>query len=146
MNKYICVCIYIYIFRCKNKPINIRYVCLCVLCMCLYISLCIFSVHMRSRCQIRGLPVSQPVSDKFCFMRFKWYYNHNWVIWWFLNSGPSTVRLYLHSYKTSYSQGPLLSTWINFNPSINTCQVKYGMKLLIYSRTSTVAPLKFGNG
>ena len=48
-------------------------------------------------------------------------------------------------------QGPLLLTWINFNPimecgSIITSIIKCGMKILIHSQTSTVAPLRFGNG
>ena len=47
------------------------------------------------------------------------------------------------------TSGPLLLTWINFNPNMDrliTCPVKCGMKLLIHSQTSTVVPLKFGNG
>ena len=46
-------------------------------------------------------------------------------------------------------QVPLLLTWINFNHSMDkylTCPVKRGMKSPIHSQTSTVAPLKFGNG
>ena len=39
-------------------------------------------------------------------------------------------------------QGPFLLTGIIFNHSTD----KYGMKLFIHSRTSTVAPLNFGIG
>ena len=44
--------------------------------------------------------------------------------------------------------GPLLLTWINFNPSmdVTTYPVKYGMKLLFHFQTSTAVSLKFGNG
>ena len=38
---------------------------------------------------------------------------------------------------------PLLLTWFNFNPSMD---IKWEIKLLIHSQTSTVQPLKFGNG
>ena len=43
---------------------------------------------------------------------------------------------------------PLLLTWINFNPRMEniTCPVKCGVNLRIHSQTSTVPPLKFGNG
>ena len=46
-------------------------------------------------------------------------------------------------------QWPLLLTWFNFDPSMDKksfAQYKCGMKWLIHSQTSTVAPLKFGNG
>ena len=46
-------------------------------------------------------------------------------------------------------QWPLSLTWINFNPSMDKLIIsiiKCGMKLLIQSQTSTVQPLKFGNG
>ena len=42
------------------------------------------------------------------------------------------------------SQGPLLLTWINFNPRMDkviTSIIKYEMKLLIHSQTSTAAKL-----
>ena len=46
------------------------------------------------------------------------------------------------------NQGPVLLTWINFDPNIITIKpnIKFGMKLLIHSQTSTVQPLKFDNG
>ena len=43
----------------------------------------------------------------------------------------------------------LLLTWINFNLSMDkliTSIIMCGMKLLIHSQTSTVPPLRFGNG
>ena len=37
--------------------------------------------------------------------------------------------------------------WINFNPSMDTkLHINYGMKLRVIFQTSTVQPLKFGNG
>ena len=44
--------------------------------------------------------------------------------------------------------GPILPTRFNLNPEIDaiTFIEKHGMKLLIHSQTSTVQPLKFGNG
>ena len=45
-------------------------------------------------------------------------------------------------FKCQSHPGPLLLTWINqLLPSI-----KCGMKLFIHSQTSTIVPLKFGNG
>ena len=47
-----------------------------------------------------------------------------------------------------HPRGRLLLTWINFNPSIDNysnAQVKYGIKLLIQSQTSTLQLMKFGN-
>ena len=46
---------------------------------------------------------------------------------------------------------PLLLTWSDFNPSMGSMEIyhmpgKYCMKLLIYLITSSMQPLKFGNG
>ena len=43
-------------------------------------------------------------------------------------------------------QGSLILTWITFNPAWITCTVKRWIQLLIHSQTSTMPPLKFGDG
>ena len=43
-------------------------------------------------------------------------------------------------------QGLLLHKWTNFNPNITTSNIKYGMKVLTHSQTTTVEPLKHRNG
>ena len=47
-----------------------------------------------------------------------------------------------------FIQGPLLLTWFDFHPSMDKWArtVKCGVKSFIHSQTSTVLPLKFGNG
>ena len=53
------------------------------------------------------------------------------------------------NYQPGKAMGHLLLTWINFKPSMDkviTSIIKCGIKLLIHSQTSTVQPLKFGNG
>ena len=42
--------------------------------------------------------------------------------------------------------GPVLLTWIKFNPSMDKCPVKCVMKSVIHQQTSTVASFKFRNG
>ena len=46
---------------------------------------------------------------------------------------------------TTYVQGSLLLTWVEFNPNMYKSILKGGMKLLIHPQTSTVQLLKFGN-